>query len=72
MLVQALAEYADRELSAELGDESWEEKPVPYLIELDRDGTFLNSTSRFTAMTRGKKTIDLALPLLVPRWTKTI
>ena len=30
MLVQALAEYADHYLSAQLNDAAWEEKPVPW------------------------------------------
>lgn len=67
MLVQALAEFADRELSGQLADEAWEEKPVPYLIELDESGSFLNVTSRSIPVVRGKKTVSSPAPLLVPR-----
>jgi CRISPR-associated protein Csd1 len=67
MFVQALAQFADRELTDQLQDESREEKSVPYEIELDDAGTFLNVTTRLTSVARGKKTIEVGLPLLVPR-----
>ena len=67
MLVQALVEYADRELADQLADGSQEEKPVPYLIELDAHGRFLNITSRFHAVPAGKKTRDVPAQLSVPR-----
>jgi CRISPR-associated protein Csd1 len=67
MLVQALAEFADRVLGDQLADEAWEEKPVPYLIELDDSGRFLNVTQRSIPVIRGKKTISSPAPLLVPR-----
>ena len=40
MFVQALAEYADRNLAHQLEDIAFEEKGVPYLIELSQDGRF--------------------------------
>jgi CRISPR-associated protein Csd1 len=67
MLVQALAEYADRELGDQLADEAWEEKPVPYLIEISDSGAFLNVTPRLVQVVRGKKTVSSPAPLLVPR-----
>ncbi len=67
MLVQALIEYADRTLSDVLNDESWEEKPVPYLIELDGEGRFLNVTHRFHAVPVGKKSKDVPDLYVVPR-----
>jgi len=67
MLVQALAEYADRELVDQLADEAWEEKPVPYLIEIGDSGAFLNVTPRLAQAVRGKKTVSHPIPLLVPR-----
>lgn len=67
MLVQALAEYADRELGDQLADEAWEEKPVPYLIEISAAGAFLNITARLASVARGKKTVSVPLPLSVPR-----
>jgi hypothetical protein len=42
MLVQALAEYADNYLADQLNDAAWEMKPVPWLLEISRQGTFLN------------------------------
>jgi len=67
MLVQALAEYADRVLGEQLADEAWEEKPVPYLIEIGDTGDFLNITPRLVPAVRGKKTVSVPSPLRVPR-----
>jgi len=67
MLVQALAEYADRVLGDQLADEAWEEKPVPYLIEIGDTGDFLNITPRLVPAVRGKKTVSVPSPLRVPR-----
>jgi CRISPR-associated protein Csd1 len=67
MLVQALAEYADRMLVEELADEAWEEKPVPYLIEIGDSGAFLNIIPRLMPAVRGKTTVSVPAPLLVPR-----
>src|SRR5260370_32196328 len=67
MFVQALAEYAQNRLGKQLKDEAWEEKPVPYLLEVASDGTFLTVTERKTEAARGKKTIAVAQMLTVPR-----
>lgn len=67
MFVQALAQYADTYLGEELDDEAWEEKPVPYLLELAADGSFLNVVERMTLVARGKKMVRVPQPLSVPR-----
>jgi CRISPR-associated protein Csd1 len=67
VLVQALTQYAQTHLSTQLQDEAWEEKPVPYLIELTMDGTFLNTVERKMEVVRGKKTFSVPQPLAVPR-----
>lgn len=67
MFVQALAEYAHTYLSEELKDEAWEEKPVPYLLELAADGSFLGVVERMTQVVLGKKTVSRPQPLPVPR-----
>ena len=67
MLVQALAEYADNYLADELNDVAWEMKPVPWLLEISRQGTFLNATPRTTMETRGKKQVQVPMPMSVPR-----
>lgn len=67
MLVQALAEYADHYLSAQLNDVAWENKPVPWSLEISRRGMFLNVIPRMTSVTRGKKQIEVPAPMSVPR-----
>ena len=67
MLVQALADYADTYLPDQLSDEAFEEKPVPYFIELDAVGTFLNITHNNVSAVRGKKTVAVPSPLLIPK-----
>ena len=67
MLVQALAEYADHYLADELNDAAWEMKPVPWLLEISRQGTFLNATPRMTTKTLGKKQVQVAIEMQVPR-----
>jgi CRISPR-associated protein Csd1 len=67
MLVQALAEYADQYLADELNDAAWEMKPVPWLLEISRQGTFLNATPRMTTETRGKKQVQVPKQMSVPR-----
>jgi CRISPR-associated protein Csd1 len=67
MLVQALAEYADHYLADELNDAAWEMKPVPWLLEISRQGTFLNTTPRMTAEVRGKKQVQVPVQMSVPR-----
>jgi CRISPR-associated protein Csd1 len=67
MLVQALADYADKYLSDQLSEQEWEEKPVPVLIDIGPRGRFLGPVERIRYETRGKKTITLPQPLLVPK-----
>lgn len=67
MLVQALAKYADRYLSEQLEDAAWETKPVPWQIEISKQGLFLNVTPRMTEETRGKKTVNVPQKLSVAR-----
>ena len=67
MFIQALAEYADRELADQLEDEAWEEKPVPLLLAFDDKGTFLNCISHHVQAVRGKKTVSVPAMLSIPR-----
>ncbi len=67
MLVQALAEYADHYLADELNDAAWEMKPVPWLLEISKQGTFLNATPRMKTETRGKKQVQVPMQMSVPR-----
>lgn len=67
MLVQALAEYADNYLSEELNDAAWELKPVPWLLEISRQGSFLNATPRMKTETRGKKQVQVPMQMSMPR-----
>lgn len=67
MFVQTLAEYADTYLTNQLSDEAFEEKPVPYFIELDGAGTFLNRTENMKEVKRGKKTVRAPESLNVPK-----
>jgi CRISPR-associated protein Csd1 len=67
MLVQALAAYADEYLSEELAEDAWEEKPVPALIEIGHDGTFLGIVPRLRQETPGKKTVTLPQLLQIPK-----
>jgi CRISPR-associated protein Csd1 len=67
MLAQALAEYADQVLGDELADAAWEEKPVPYLIEISGTGAFQNIIPRMVQAMRGKKTVSVPDSLTVPR-----
>jgi len=67
MLVQALAEYADHFLANELNDAAWEKKPVPWLLEISRQGTFLNATPRMKEEMRGKKQVQVPMQMSVPR-----
>src|ERR1035437_4310198 len=67
MLVQALAEYADNYLSEELNDAAWEMKPVSWLLEISRQGTFLGATARTMTKTLGKKQVQVPMQMSVPR-----
>jgi CRISPR-associated protein Csd1 len=67
MLVQALAEYADHYLGSQLNDAAWEEKPVPWALEVSRLGSFLALIPRITSVARGKRQVEVPLPMSVPR-----
>jgi len=67
MLVQALASYADTYLSEELKDAAWEKKPVPWMLEIATNGMFLSAVPRMISVTRGKKQIQVAQEMEVPR-----
>lgn len=67
MFVQALASYADRELSDQLNDEAWESKPVPYYVAFDSSGKFLNIITNNIEKVLGKKTVSVPAPLTIPR-----
>jgi CRISPR-associated protein Csd1 len=67
MLVQALAKYADRALASQLDDAAWEKKPVPWLVSVSRQGTFLGATPRMTSVARGKKQVQVPQELTFPR-----
>ena len=67
MLVQALAEYADHYLADELNDAAWEMKPVPWMLEISKQGTFLNATPRTKTETRGKKHVQVPVQMSAPR-----
>lgn len=71
MLLQALAAYADSDLAADLADESFETKPVPYAVEIDERGRFLGITPRFEEqrVEGGKKpkTNRVMQTLLIPK-----
>jgi len=67
VFVQALAAYTDEYLSEDLKADAWEEKPVPFLIGIGPEGSFLGITERFRDETRGKKTFAVPNQLQVPR-----
>jgi CRISPR-associated protein Csd1 len=67
MLVQALAEYADHYLKDQLNDAAWEEKAVPWALEISRLGSFLSAVPRMTSVARGRKQVQVPMPMSVPR-----
>lgn len=60
MILQALVEYYGR--SADLAPEGWEWRPIPFLIELKRNGDFI----QLYDMRMGTRVGD-AKPILVPK-----
>ncbi len=68
MLVQALAKYADTYLAGQLAELALEEKPVPFMVEINEAGEFIVVRERTHEVTQasGKK-VRLAQTLLVPR-----
>lgn len=67
MFLQALTEHARHHLRAQLEGAAWQEKPVPFLIELKPNGHFLGITERISSAVHGEKTVTFPRPLLVPR-----
>lgn len=67
MFVQALVEYANAHLSAELEDESWEERPVQFVVEIGHDGRFLSLVERMKSVPGKKKVVSVPEMLSVPR-----
>lgn len=54
MLVQALAGYADTHLRAQLDDVAFEQRPVPYLLQIGKEGRFEEVIPRFTEVAVGR------------------
>lgn len=67
MLVQALAKYADRELSKQLGDSAWEKKLVPWELSISSHGVFLGAIPRMHSVARGKKQVQVPQEMDFPR-----
>jgi CRISPR-associated protein Csd1 len=67
MLVQALAAYADTYLADALADAAFEEKPVPYALQVDEDGTFAGILERREEATGRKTGKARGRPLRVPK-----
>src|SRR6185437_4306039 len=67
MLVQALAEYADSRLGAQLEEEYWEEKGIPFFLELDSSGRFVAVTPHKIEVPLGKKTVRIYARLAIPK-----
>jgi CRISPR-associated protein Csd1 len=67
MLLQALANYADRELASELDDVAWEKKPVPWELNISTQGNFLGAIPRMISVARGKKQVQVPQEMTFPR-----
>jgi len=67
MLVQALAAYADTYLADALADAAFEEKPVPYALQVDEDGAFAGILERREEVTGRKTGKARGRPLRVPK-----
>jgi len=50
MLVQTLTAFAENKLQKQLHDVAFEERPVPYFLEIDMQGHFVNMVPRFAAV----------------------
>lgn len=62
MLIQALAAYADCDLAEQLADRAFEEKPVPYWIEIDGQGCLLGVVSKRGSDSRGERLLIAKSP----------
>ncbi|TDP83718.1 CRISPR-associated Csd1 family protein [Aquabacterium commune] len=58
MILQALVDYYDR--SDEMAPDGWEWKRIPYIVEIKRDGSFVQLSSQRT----GKKSSDVTASLV--------
>ncbi len=67
MLVQALTEYADTYLRDALADPAFEEKPVPFAIQIRSNGSFAGIHERSEETRQGKKTFIRYRTLAMPR-----
>lgn len=67
MLVQVLSEFADNNLQDALNDVAWEQKPVPWLLEISSEGRFLGAIPRAKEEVRGKRTVTVPLQGRVAR-----
>jgi CRISPR-associated protein Csd1 len=67
MLIQALAEYADKRLADQLEDPAFESKPVRFFLEVAQDGRFLGYRERTASVVRGKKTIPVVPQLTIAK-----
>ncbi len=67
MLLQALVEYAENNLTSQLSKPEFETKPVPYLLDIALSGEFLGIIPRFQEVQRGKKKFTQPQPLVVPK-----
>lgn len=67
MLVQALADYAKSQLSDQLSDPAFESKPVSLALSISADGTFLGWIPYEESIVKGKKTVKVVPPQVVPK-----
>ncbi len=67
MFVEALTEYADSRLAGQLADMAFESKPIPFLLEVGGDGSYVGIVERAEKVEEGPATFVTAPPLLVPR-----
>jgi CRISPR-associated protein Csd1 len=67
VFLQALIEFAHSRLAPKLQEAAWEQRPVPYLIDLGADGTFKGIVQRVKQVFRGERARNIPEALNVPR-----
>lgn len=67
MFVQVLTAYADTYLRDQMRDPAFEERPVPFAVEIYEDGIFAGVREYMDEVKRGKKTTQVARKLKVPK-----
>jgi len=67
VLVQALAEYAMTYLESQLENKAFEEKLVPYMLQVHEDGRFAGVRECFAEVRRGKKTVSIPVSMQAPK-----